>query len=197
MGVSQSRSRKSIKFIDVDSFVSYFNEYKVGMSPKMFMERTLNGIGIMAVFDYDTPTVYIHEEGKKTQTIAPIPQWNDHVVHLSMKHHPDYQTLLDNSNKWHEQYDFALFIEENTHLFTNPDAATMLEMAQHLKGTVNAQWRSGQRLANNQTSIEYTEEIKAQTYKGDITVPEYIDLQTPLYEGFSSEPIRAAFRFRS
>lgn len=191
---SPLRVRKDIKFVNVDSFIAYFNQFKGGYFPQIFSKLTTSGLDVMAVFDYDVP------QGKgKDDTIVDVgtePKWNSNRIYLALAYAREYKELLAASQKWHDQEDFALFIEENTHLFVEPDGASMLELAQGLKGVRNVSWQHGKRLSNSQTSLEYIEQIEARSERGEIKVPEYLNINAPMYEGFDNQPIRAAFRWK-
>lgn len=187
-----SRVRKSVKFTEVDSFLDYFNLFAPSYKPRLFSKITGAGIEFLAVFDYDGPGVK-REDGNVS---VPQPQWNTHTAFLNLNYHRDYQTLRNNADKWHEQEDFALFVEENTHLFVQPDAATMLELAQELKGHRNVGWQTGKRLADGRVRLEYIEEIEAKSVRGEMSVPESLKLVSPIFEGFSPQDINAAFRYR-
>lgn len=187
-----SRIRKNITFTEVGSFLDYFKLFKDAYKPQIFATLDAIGIKFLSVFDFDGPGIAL-EDGRIT---APQPQWNTHVARLNLSYHRDYQALINNAEKWHEQEDFALFIEENSHLFTNPDGATMLELAQDLKGFRNVDWKTGKRLANGKVTLEFVEEIEARTTKGDVLVPETLHLTSPIFEGFPPQEIVAAFRYR-
>lgn len=176
------RVRKKVKFTDTQSFVGYFNAFKDGYKPQLFTAGNGTGMQILCVFDYDEP------QGS--------PRWNQHQATLTLAYHPDYASLKKAENSWFSQGDFALFVEENLHLFTSPDAATMLELAQELKGHRNVGWQSGRRLSNGQTKLEYTEELSGKSSRGDVDVPEYLLMKTPIFDGYSEQEIRAAFRWR-
>ncbi len=177
-----TRTRKDILFVETASFLAYFKEYAPTSTPKIFAKNNESGTVLTCVFDYDTP-----DKAK----------WNDHVAKLALDFHPDYLTLRESHAKSFTQLEFALFVEENLHVFTNPDSATMLEMAQHLKGVKNAKWQSGQRLSNSARKLEFVEEITGQIATRDnIEVPDYIELTCPLYEGQEAQTFKAAFSWR-
>ncbi len=186
-----ARIRKNIMFSETASFIEYFKLFKDSYKPRIFSNISNNGITFKCVFDYDGEGITV--EGG---TSAPRPQWNDHIANLMLTYHRDYAVLRHNSDKWFAQEDFALFIEENMHLFKSPDAATMLELAQELKGYRNVGWKSGKRLANGKVTLEFIEEIDAKTTKGDIQVPESLVLTSPIFDGFAVQTINAAFRYR-
>lgn len=183
-----SRVRKKIKFTDTKGFVDYFSLFKDSYKPRLFTMGTSAGMQTLCVFDYDEP-------GSATSPGA-LPQWNQHLSTLALAYHPDYATLKSKDNEFMKQEEFALFVEENLHLFTNPDSATMLELAQELKGKRNVGFQSGRRLANGETKLEFIETIEAKSTRGDVTVPEYLLMKTPIFDGYSEQEIKAAFRWR-
>lgn len=191
-----SRIRKNLRFTDTTSFVDYFNLFKNGYKPRLFTKKEATGLSILCVFDYDGPSTEVKKEDGTSFFPAPQPQWGDHIANLNLQYAPDYQELLNGNNKWMSQQEFALFVEENTHLFTQPDGATMLELAQELKGNRNASWKSGKRLSNGQTSLEYIETIDARSRRGNVDVPEYILVTTPIFDGYEAKECKLAFRWR-
>lgn len=180
---------KRIRFTEVESFLDYFTKFKMGHYPVIFSQVSDVGLEVMCVFDYDLP-------GSVAADGITFPAWNDNRAHLQLAYSRDYKQLRSNSDKWFGQEEFALFVEENTHLFTNPDGATMLELAQSLKGARNVSWQSGKNLHNSTVQIEYIETIDAHTTRGQIVVPQYLELAMPMYEGFKELAIRAAFRWK-
>lgn len=190
--------RKRIDFIDAPSFLHYFNLFKLSYKPRMFCRMQGEGMTMLCVLDYDGPGNVLVEPTKDApgQITKPQPMWNTHTSTLAMAYHPDYAALRRLDSQWMEQEDFAMFIEENTHLFKNPDGATMLELAQSLKGIRNANWQSGKRLANGETKLEYIETLEARAVRLDLVVPEYLELNSPIFDGYEAQDYRAAFRWR-
>lgn len=190
--------RKRISFTDVASFVDYFNLFKDSYKPRLFTTGSNAGMSIFCVLDYDGPgRPYHNEAGEPIDKVSePLPMWNRHTALLNLCYHSDYATLRASDNKFFGQEEFALFVEENTHLFTTPDGATMLELAQELKGARNASFQSGKRLANGQIKIEYIEQLEAKGVRRDFEIPEYLIMNMPIFEGFAAQEIKAAFRWR-
>lgn len=186
-----ARMRKNIVFTTVESFLEYYQDFHKGQSPRLFTKSGTNGMTILCVFDYDKPG----DESDSGITL-PLPQWNSHRATLQLKYHEDYGSLKAANEVWFDQEEFALFIEARTGLFKDPDGATMLEMAQHLKGTRNVTWQSGKRLSNSQSALEYIEVVKAQSVKGEIEVPEHLTIRCPVYEGLVAEDLLANFRWK-
>lgn len=186
---------KRIRFVDVTSFLQYFEAFRIGHKPQLFHKVNAEGMHIMGVFDYDEP-----QGGEAPGTIVPTgtkPKWGDNISYLKLAYSRDYTQLRASADKWFKQDEFALFVEENLHLFIQPDGATMFELAQHLKGHRNVEWESGKRLNNSSTQLSYLETLDATTVRGEpLVVPDYLLLRLPLYEGFSDADVKLAFRWR-
>lgn len=186
---------KRMRFVDVTSFLTYFQAFRVGYKPQLFHKVANDGMHIVGVFDYDWPGTPV--EGHPNGGNPTAPSWGNNVAFLKMAYSRDYQALRNGDGQWFSQTDFALFVEENQHLFFNPDGATMFELAQHLKGKQSVEWESGKRLNNSSTQFQYLETVDAQTVRGTpITVPDYLLLRLPMYEGMSEQEIKMAFRWR-
>lgn len=189
--------RKNIHFIEAQSFVDYFKQFRVNFEPQIFATVDDSGMKFLCIFDYDISGKFREAtaETPAAQRIAQ-PLWNCHLAKLSMAYHRDYANLRGHADKWISQEEFALFIEENAHLFVNPDAASMMELAQELKGNMSVSWQSGKRLSNGAVTMEYVQTIDAVSKRGQMEVPEYLDMKCPMYEGFDVKDIRAAFRWK-
>lgn len=192
------RIRKDITFTETASFLAYFKEFRVGFKPQLFASRNAHaGYTIRAVLDYDEAGKQNVDKDGVVQdgVIAREPSWCTHLATLELDWHPDYAVLRQNSCNEFTQKQFAFFIEENTHVFHKPDAASMMEVAIHLKGHKTLTFEMGQRLANGQQSISYMEEIQGKSVKGEIIVPEVIEFKTPIYEGGDVYLLKAALRW--
>lgn len=191
-----ARIRKHPKFVTVESFCQYFDEYKGGHEPKIFHMKDSSGLKIMAIMDMDLKgDNVLKEDGTLEKRIMPLAQWNEHKATLMMKFHEDYAAMRAISGTWIPQREFALFIEQYLHLFVEPEGADMLELAQELRGTRSANWRTGSRLANNQTSLQYVEEINAEAKGGNLVIPQYVTLRSPLFEGLFPIEYKAALSY--
>lgn len=194
-----SRIRKKIMFSESASFLDYFTKFLDTYKPQIFTTGSYAGMKILCVFDYDGAGQILPVEGEpegSTRNTLPQPMWNSHQAFLALNYHPDYAELKHSDSKWFKQGDFALFVEENLHLFVMPDAATMLELAQELKGSRNVGWQKGQRLASGANRLEYIETVDAKSVRGEIEVPEYLFMKMPIFEGYAEQEIKAAFRWR-
>lgn len=189
-----ARIRRDVTFIDVDSFVEYFSRYRKGQQPKIFCRKEDAGMLITAIIDMDIEGRDIYEGDEIKQRVMPLPQWAQHKANLRLKFHEDYAIMRNASGVWLPQREFALFIEQNLPMFVDPVGADMLELAQELRGTRKASWRSGKRLDNNTTSLQYAED-EVEAKGGSISIPQYITLKSPIFEGLDPIEYKAAFSY--
>lgn len=175
-----SSQKKRLTFLNKDSFLTYYKEHETEET-RLYYKKESGAISVRAIFDSHTKGSPSHER---------------HTADLLMPFHEDYEILRANSGHHFRQTEFAEYCEEISHLFAAPDAATILEIGQELKGSSRAEFKAGKRLSNGQVSLEYTETIDAKTSRGDIVVPEVIVFLTPIYEGGEPQEIPAAFRWR-
>lgn len=179
-----SRVRQVNTFTDVASFLAYFAQFAPGQTPVMFAERNEKGLRVQAVFDYHANT-----DGR-TQA-----KWGEHIAVLQLAYDPDFAAWMKANGNFFEQLEFAEFVEDYTHLFVNPDGATMLEVAQELKAHRNVQWQGGQRLSSGQQKLEYSETLNAQTSRGDVFVPERITVKMQIFAHIPAQELLAAFHW--
>lgn len=193
-----SRIRKTVNFTDADSFIAYVNEFKVGHAPQLFVKKNEFGMSIMCVFDYDVAGEIVQEEGKPDAVRYEVPQWNSHVAVLTLTYSLDYAELREKNDKFFDQEDFAEFVEENTHLFREPTGADMFELAQDLKITTNAHFKSQRRLSNGQVQLEYIENLQGSSAATgtEVKIPTLLKMNCAIFEGLDPVDFSAAFRFR-
>lgn len=188
-----ARLRKSIKFTEAGCFLDYYGAFKTNAAPRLFVMGDDAGMQFLSVFDYAVAPGAATNDAPATGV---TPLWGDHRAYLELAYHPDYAELRKRNNTRFTQDDFALFVEENTHLFVNPTGADMLELAQELKGSRNASWQSGKRLSNNAVRLEYIETIEAKGVRNELIVPEYLEISTPIFKGFDAQTFKAAFSWK-
>jgi len=193
-----SRIRKLVKFTDAESFIKYVNEFKVGHVSQLFVKKNSDGMSIMCVFDYDVAGEIIQEAGKPDVPRYEVPQWNSHVAILDLTYSLDYAELREHNDNLFDQEDFAEFVEENTHLFRKPTGADMFELAQDLKITTNAHFKSQRRLSNGQVQLEYVENMQGSSAATgtEVKIPTQLEMNCSIFEGLEPVDILAAFRFR-
>ena len=172
---------QSVKTDTVDSFVNYFNKFRIDGISTIFCD-TNSGV-FLGVIDYHASAV--------------LPAWCDHTVTLNLKQTREWQSWEKNDGMKMDQVDFAFFLEQNIDEIVSPDPATMLEIALTLKAKTKTTFESGHRLQNGQIQFQYREEIDGSAgIKGNIEIPETMKLGIQIYEGGSAYELEARFRYR-
>lgn len=88
--------------------------------------------------------------------------------------------------------------DDNAADIRDPDAATMLEIAQTIQGTSKVDWQAGHRLVDGQRRIGYVETNTATAgTKGELAIPTQITLGVQIFDGASvAHAVTARFRHR-
>ena len=94
------------------------------------------------------------------------------------------------------QVDFAEFIEDHTHLFRNPSAAEMLEIALKLEGTQECAFTSHHELQAGDRTLLYKSATDAQVGDGTIAIPRSIEALCAIYEDTEPVVLKIPLRFR-
>lgn len=126
------------------------------------------------------------------------PAWGDHRVSLRLQHSAAWVAWKQRSGQWFGQEDFAEHLEDRTPDLIEPDAATMLELAQTFKATKGVQFESSSSLSSGERRFQYLETVDGKAGKrGDLVVPPQIKIQVQVWRGVAIVvPLTARFRFR-
>ena len=123
--------------------------------------------------------------------------WGDHRAVLQLTTTQDWRDWTGYSGKLLSQTDFAEFVEQHLPNIVTPTAADMLELAQTIKGASKVTFESTKRLTGGQVALEWREDVDAKAgRKGDIKIPDVIELALQVYEGGPAYRMAARFRYR-
>lgn len=170
------------KFGKIESFTRYIEENKTSQT-RLF----INDKAAFAVIDSSV--------GEDVRRQA-------HKATLPLTFHEDFAIVLRKNKIWMPQEDFAEFCADIAHCIVEPDSATLLELAQELRGITKVTWRNGKRLKDGKFAIEYveTEELSKGGAKNNIEIPDSIKLSMPVFLFGSEMQYKAAlyceFRYR-
>lgn len=126
------------------------------------------------------------------------PRWQTHRVELRLEHTPEFKRWLDNNGRQFAQDSFAEFLEDHRQFVVEPDAATMVELAQSFQATTKAEFAAGFQVQSGQRQLTYTETVKATAgNKGQLTIPDLFVLGLPVFKGAQvRDRVVAKLRFR-
>jgi len=164
-----------------ESFIEYFNRF--------------SSESISAVF-CDTDTAQFHGYIDYHGTDG-SPVRCEHIVSHTCKPSEEWKEWCEADGKNMGQVEFALFLEQNMDEIVSPPAAQMLEMVLTLKAKTGIAFESGQRLQDGQVQFQYRETIEGSAgVKGDMKIPEELDLGMRVFEDGEAYAIKARFRYR-
>jgi uncharacterized protein YfdQ (DUF2303 family) len=128
---------------------------------------------------------------------ADEPGFGEHRLHLALRRTKAWQEWLDLDGKLVDQDRFANFLEDHLVHLVDPDAATMLEIAQSIKATTKAEFQSSSRLQSGERKFAFVEDTKASAgAKGDLAIPETFKIAVPPFEGADVYSMTARFKYR-
>jgi uncharacterized protein YfdQ (DUF2303 family) len=128
---------------------------------------------------------------------ADEPGFGEHRLHLALRRTKAWQEWLDLDGKLVDQDRFANFLEDHLVHLVEPDAATMLEIAQSIKATTKAEFQSSSRLQSGERKFAFVEDTKASAgTKGDLAIPETFKIAVPPFEGADVYSMTARFKYR-
>lgn len=178
-----SRATGRVTLADPDSFIAYVKRHRDEASTTLWTD-----------VDHGTVTAIFDDHAKD----AGAPGFAQHRAVLQLQDTPEWTHWVEASGQQMSQQDFAEHIEDGTVSIFEPDAATMLELAQSFQAATSVDFKSGTRLQSGQTQLRYEEKIDAQAGPtGSITIPTTIKLRLDVFVGGQTEyELTARFTYR-
>ncbi|MGY5048257.1 DUF2303 family protein [Streptomyces sp. 900105755] len=128
---------------------------------------------------------------------ADAARFGEHRLALSLRRTKAWQEWLQLNGRLVSQDEFANFLEDHLPNLVEPDAATMLEIAQSIKAHTKSEFQSSTRLQSGERKFAFVEDIKTSAgAKGDITIPETFRIAVPPFEGADAYSMTARFKYR-
>lgn len=152
--------------------------------------------------DANHTTVWVHPEQPRVLAIlddhsAGSAAWRDHTALLELGFTDEWRRWADLDNKLVDQQTFAEHIEESQLDIVEPDAATVLEIAESFQASVSGSFKQAQRLANGQVHFEWVEDVNASAGdRGEIEIPKQIELVLSPFLGEKPVALTALLRYR-
>jgi uncharacterized protein YfdQ (DUF2303 family) len=171
----------------LDSFGLYVNRHRDEHGTTIWGNAKAGTIVAVVNDHEDTATDAVTEFGAAG--------WGDHRATLTLEATPDWQQWLARDGQLGSQDDFAEHIEDLAHTVAIPDAATMLELAQHFTAARAVDFKQGQRLHSGETQLLYDETVTARAGQhGQIAIPNEIEVAVAPFVG--TEPVKLVARLR-
>lgn len=121
----------------------------------------------------------------------------DHRVNLELLHSDEWKIWTASDKKWMNQADFAEHLEDNAINVVDPDAATMLEIAQSFQATRSADFKAGVRTSSGLVTLRFEETESARAGEsGDLEIPTTFTVFLAPFVGADPVEVTARFRYR-
>lgn len=173
---------------DAASFVGYLEKHGL---PESEVYADLARIGLVGVINAHQEAVYDEGEPNKAGH-------GDHRVALELVPTDAWKAWTGSDKTPMRQQEFAEFIEDRANDVIDPDAATMLEIAQSLIATTGVDFKSAHRLTDGQVKFQYEETTNARAgHTGDIEIPATFAISIAPFEGCPPVELVARFRYRT
>ena len=171
------RLRQALAVRDLESFRRYLDVFG---GPEAVIFADENRAKILAVLDY-------HQ--------AAGPQWCEHRVCLALEVAEAWEAWKRINGQVLAHGPAAEFLEERSGDIIEPDAATVLEVAQGLQVDTAAKVVSVQSLSGaKRLQFEESEEVRASAE--GIEAPEVLTLSIPVFQRFDDEEVRVRLFYR-
>jgi len=174
-----SRKQGTTVVRDADSFRKYYEKHADADTE---VYANAERLSVTAVLDAHT---------------AGAARWEGHRLTLSLAKTDAWRQWLDLDGKRMGQEAFAEFLEDHLPELVDPDAATMLEIAQSIQAASKVDFQSGTRLATGERQFKYVETVNAKAgQRGELTIPETFIVGLVPFEGSAPYKLTARLRYR-
>lgn len=184
-----SRIKSAVTFDEKQSLIDYLKRYALAGS---IIVADFDTLSASAEIDHHEVT----KDDRSPGTAGTVGAMRHKAV-LQLRDSEEWKRWNDfemKSSGFHDQVEFAAFLEENAADVSMPEAATMIEISRDLEAVQNAGFKSSVRLENGDRSFLFETET---TTKHDVIVPQKFTLNIPLFQGEPPTEIMAALRWRA
>jgi uncharacterized protein YfdQ (DUF2303 family) len=125
-----------------------------------------------------------------------VPGWRDHVAYLRVERDPDWAKWRKLDGALIDQVQFAEHIEDQTHVIVDPDAATMLEVANSFHAHRSSTFSQKIKVESGDIQLAWTDETTASAGSGRVDVPRRFVLSLAPFVGVAPIEVHASLRYR-
>lgn len=186
------RRRGTVHLHTQDSFSHLVNEHKEHPSTHLYAD--VDRFALTAIFN-DFGVDDVSSAGSEENVVHL--GWGDHRAELVLRQTPEWKHWAGKDGQLLDQVEFAEHVEDGLDEIREPDAAYVLELAQHFHAHTSTNVRSAQRLDNGEVQLTYDQAISATAGKsGDLKIPKEIVLGIAPFEGTQPYKVVARLRYR-
>ncbi len=187
LAIFPRRKTGTVHVQDASSFIEYLAKHALSATEVWADLSRTRLVGV----------INAHDEASEDRITEGVAGHGDHRVALELLPTKAWQKWTGRDKQWLNQSEFAEHLEDNAVDILNPDAATMLEIAEHFHAAVGADFKSAQRLSDGNVSLRYEETTTARAgQSGDLEIPKTFTVALAPFEGAERVPVDARFRYR-
>jgi uncharacterized protein YfdQ (DUF2303 family) len=183
--VAPRRREGTVSVDDVDSFVWLWQRWADPAQADVYADRVEG-----------TVTAVLNSHPKDEFDVA---GWRDHRVVLKLRITESWNDWCRMSGQFIGQADMAEFLEDHLADVREPAAASLLDIAQRLQGSMKVEWRSAQVLADGTRQLGYVEtaDAAAAGATGNMRIPTEVKLGLQVFRGVGDAyEVTGRFRYR-
>ncbi|XBQ15821.1 MAG: DUF2303 family protein [Oceanicaulis sp.] len=122
------------------------------------------------------------------------PAHDAHVAVLQLRETEEFRAWSDFCGEFHEQMEFAYFLEENAADVADPDGASLLEIVKDLQTVADHQFKGKVNLDSGDVTLNFETETRQLQ---PVQLPRKVFLEIPIYDGEPPAQLECALRWRA
>lgn len=181
------RKTGAVHVQDAASFIAYIEKHELPCTEVYADPARMKLVGV----------INAHEESTRDEALENKGGHGDHRVELELLQTDAWKAWTSKDKVLMDQLAFAEHLEDNAADVIDPDAATMLEIAQSLHATTSGDFKSAQRIDSGTVSFRFEETQTARAGQtGELEIPTTFKLALRPFEGAEPAEVTARFRYR-
>jgi uncharacterized protein YfdQ (DUF2303 family) len=181
------RKKGTVHVQDAASFIGYIEKHALPCTEVYADGARRQLVGV----------INAHEESTTDEAAENKAGHGDHRVQLELLPDPQWTIWTKLDKQWLEQVSFAEHLEDNASDVIEPDAATMIEIAESFLASQSFDFKQSERLASGVVQFRYEETQSARAgHSGDLDIPTTFTLSLAPFVGADPVEVTARFRYR-
>lgn len=185
---------QSVRLYDSESFIAYVKQFKTPTTRVFASNANLNDIAKGSNGGASFAAFIDYHEGGTAQQAGRVKHSAVYPLPLSL----EFRTWLAGSGVKLKQEDFIKLVEANSPDIITPDSASLMELVLNFESTTTASFQSKINRVSGGRTLHFQEEVtQGAPTIGKMTVPEFLELSMPIFEGGSLFGLRARMEYKS
>lgn len=194
--------RQRVTLVETESFIAYVKLFKQGttrifatpLDPSALTVESIRAGKSAAAF---TAILDYHEQGSEA-----TPKRVAHVATYPLPLSLEFKIWLSQNKEALSQDAFIQFIDDNQLDIAKPEAAALMDMVANFESKSEVVFKSAVQRINGARQLVFNERVEMNGggftagEEKKITVPEFLELSIPIFEGGIKIPVKARMEYR-